>query len=266
MARKLIEAGFETKLYARRAATLEPFGDSSARVAASLVELGRESDVVGVCVIDDTDVEEVVVPPHGILSEMAPGAIVLVHSTVHPETCVRLAQVASDHGVILLDAPVTGGGESAERRELVVMVGGDRAAFDRCQGIFGAYARLSVHIGGVGAAQSAKLVNNLIVYSQIALVHDGFTLAEALGVDREALAAVLSQGAGRSFSLDFYLSYGPPGTTECLDGLRKRMGDLVKKDVSLARQLAAAHGAALAGLDDSGARAVALMGPAPVAG
>jgi 3-hydroxyisobutyrate dehydrogenase len=106
MARRIVDAGFPTTLWARRPATLEPFADSAAAVAANPAELGAACDVLGVCVVDDTGVDEVLRGPDGALASMGDGSVVIVHSTVHPATCLRL-QEDFPH-LHVLDAPVSG--------------------------------------------------------------------------------------------------------------------------------------------------------------
>src|SRR5262249_34507570 len=114
MARRIIDAGYETTLWARRPATLEPFAGTPAKVAASGAELAAASDLVCVCVFTDDDVEEVITGEDGILSGIAEGGVIAVHSTIHPDTCHRLAARAAEQGVSLIDVPVSGGGAAAE--------------------------------------------------------------------------------------------------------------------------------------------------------
>jgi len=129
MARAIVDAGFPTTLWARRPESLAPYVDTAAAVAATPRALGAACDVLGVCVVNDADVDAVLRGPDGALAGMAPGGVVLVHSTTRPETCVRLQE---DHPALhVLDAPVSGGGHRAANRTLLVMVGGDVAAFAR---------------------------------------------------------------------------------------------------------------------------------------
>ena len=106
MARRIIEAGYPVTLWARRPATLEPFADTHAKIAGSPAELAAASDLVCVCVRDDADTEEVV---DAVLGGLAASGVIAVHSTVHPDTCRRLAERARVAGVRLIDAPVSGG-------------------------------------------------------------------------------------------------------------------------------------------------------------
>src|SRR5260221_6890175 len=124
MARRIVNAGWPLTIYARRTQPLEPFRDTNAVVAKSLRELGERSDVVAICVYDGSQVEEVTLR-NGFLAGMRRGGIVLVHSTVPRETCLRLAEAAAPRGIDVLDAPISGGPDSAGAGTLSVMVGGD---------------------------------------------------------------------------------------------------------------------------------------------
>ena len=129
MAHRIIEGGFPLTLWARRQQSLHPFADTAANTALTPAGVGEASSIVCICVTGDEDVEEVVLGADGALAGMAPGGTLVVHSTVHPETCVRLRGHAAEKGVSVLDAPVSGGGPAAEQGTLLVMVGGDAEDF-----------------------------------------------------------------------------------------------------------------------------------------
>jgi 3-hydroxyisobutyrate dehydrogenase-like beta-hydroxyacid dehydrogenase len=198
MARRIADAGFPLAIWARRPESVAPFADCGATVAATPAEVGAASDVVGICVVADADVEAVVLGPGGVLAGMAPGGVIAIHATVHPDTCRRLAAIAADHGVSVVDAPVSGGGGAAAEQRLLVMVGGDDDAVARCRPVFETFGNPIIHLGGVGRGQLAKLVNNLVFTAQIAVALDTFALADRLGVDRDALEQVLASGSGGS--------------------------------------------------------------------
>ena len=94
MARRIIEGGFPTTLWARRPASVEPFADTSAQVAQSPAELAAASDLVCLCVVGEADIEEVTDSERGLLAGLKPGSVIAVHSTVHPDTCKELAKKA----------------------------------------------------------------------------------------------------------------------------------------------------------------------------
>ena len=120
-----------------------------------------------------------------------PGLIVGIASTVAPRTMARLAAHLADSGIVLLDMPITRGEPAAEAGQLLVMVGGDAQAFEACRPALESFASSIFHLGDLGAGQVGKMVNNLILWSCISANHEGFKLAEKLGVDQERLRAAL---------------------------------------------------------------------------
>lgn len=237
MARRIVEEGFPLTLWARRRESVEPFRDTAATVASSPAELGAASDIVGICVVSDADVEDVLLNSNGVLAGMSPGGIVAIHSTIHPETCRLLAERAAERGVAIVDAPVSGGGGAASERKLLVMAGGDDEHVDRCRPIFKTFADPLIHLGPVGAGQIAKLLNNFVFTVQLAVALDTYSFADGLGVDRAALAQVLAHGSGGSRAAAI-LSL----TNFDISGIRQAVS-LLRKDVGLILDVARAQGA-----------------------
>ncbi len=230
MARRIIDAGFPTTLWARRPESLEPFADTPAKAAATLQELGRQSEILGVCVVNDSDVDEVLRGDDGIMSAMAPGGIVVIHSTVHPLTCQRLAADYTD--LWFLDAPVSGGGHMAAERQLLVMVGGESETLERCRVVIETFAGTLVHLGPLGSGQEAKLLNNALFTAHLGLAADLFDLGRERGLDPEALGMLLTAGSGRSYGLEILL-----GSGHALDGVAPIVGPLLAKDVHILAEL-----------------------------
>ncbi|MGW3285837.1 NAD(P)-dependent oxidoreductase [Streptomyces sp. NPDC001002] len=238
MARRIVDAGYETTLWARRPATLVPFAGTPAKRASSPAELAAASDLVCVCVVDDADVEEILTGEHGVLAGLRKGGVVAVHSTVHPDTCRRLADRARTHGVTLIDAPVSGGGPAAAEGRLVVMAGGEPGTVAYCRPVFETYADPVVHMGPLGTGQLAKLLNNVLFTANLATAADTLALGRDLAVDAGALAQVVAHGSGASFALTRIASAG--GT---LDRIAAHAGPLLRKDVRLVTDVAEAAGA-----------------------
>lgn len=186
MARRIIEGGYETTLWARRPATLEPFAGTPAKVAESPAELAAASDLVCLCVVGDADIAEITGGEDGLLAAMKPGSVIAVHSTVHPNTCRELAKNAAVKGVSVIDAPVSGGGPAASEGRLLVMVGGDAGVVERCRPIFETYADPVVHLGELGSGQTTKLLNNLLFTANLGTAATALSLAQALGVSPTA--------------------------------------------------------------------------------
>ncbi|MBB5915584.1 3-hydroxyisobutyrate dehydrogenase-like beta-hydroxyacid dehydrogenase [Nocardia transvalensis] len=237
MARRIAESEYPTTLWARRAASLEPYADTPAATADSPAALAERSDLVCLCVVGDADVREVVTGDNGVLAGSKPGSIIAIHSTVHPDTCRELAALAAEHQVSIIDAPVSGGGRAAEAGNLLVMVGGTTDAVERARPVFATYADPIVHLGDLGAGQSTKLLNNLLFTANLATAMSTMDLGKALGISPDKLGEVISHGTANSFALGRITSAG--GT---LDRLAQHAGDLLRKDVSLVARLAETAG------------------------
>jgi 3-hydroxyisobutyrate dehydrogenase len=247
MARRIIEDGHPTTLWARRPETLRPFADTPAKVAESPAELAAASDLVCLCVVGDADIDEVAGGERGLLAGINAGSAIAVHSTVHPDTCRKLAKNAAARGVSVIDAPVSGGGGAAAQRRLLVMVGGDTDVVERCRPVFETYAESVVHVGPVGSGQTTKLLNNLLFTANLGTAATALSLATALGVAPERLTEVVSRSSGNSFALNALSGTGG------IDGLAGLAGTLLQKDVrlvvDLADQAAARGGAVLDAAD-----------------
>ena len=230
MARRIIEDGFPTTLWARRPESLEPYDGTGAGYAEDRRALGAESDVLCLCVIGDADVHEVLRGDDGALAGMAPGGIVVIHSTVHPDTCQRL-QADFPH-LHVVDAPVSGGGHMAAAKALLVMVGGDGAVVERCRPVLDTFANPLVHLGGLGAGLVAKLLNNALFSAHLGLAASAFSVADQLGVDKEALTTVLSNGSGRSYAAGVI-----GGSGHGLAVMAELAGPLLAKDVDILADL-----------------------------
>jgi 3-hydroxyisobutyrate dehydrogenase-like beta-hydroxyacid dehydrogenase len=253
MARRIVEEGYPTTLWARRPESLEPFADTAAQTAASVAELGAASDLVCLCVVGDADVDELACGENGLLSVMKPGSVIAVHSTVHPNTCRELANKAASHGISVIDAPVSGGGGAAAERRLLVMVGGDTTIVERCRPVFETYGDPVVHLGELGSGQTTKLLNNLLFTANLAAAASALSLANALGVEPERLTEVVSRSSGNSFALNALGGIGG------LDRLAGVAGGLLQKDVRLVVDLADHAGANGGAVLDAADAALALM-------
>lgn len=228
MARRIVEAGFPTALWARRPASLEPFADTAVSVAGSPAELAAASDLVCLCVVGDADIEEVTAGENGILAGLEPGGVIAVHSTVHPKTCHDLATKAAAQGISVIDAPVSGGAPAVAERRLLVMVGGDADVVESCRPVFESYADPIVHLGDLGSGQIAKLLNNSLFTANLGTAASTLALGEALGVLPDRLTEVISRGSGNSFALNVL-----GGDTDGLSRLAGMAGTLLQKDVRL---------------------------------
>ncbi|MGW0246154.1 NAD(P)-dependent oxidoreductase [Nocardia goodfellowii] len=233
MARRIAAAGYPTTLWARRPEALVPFAEANARHAESPADLAAASDLVCLCVISDDDVREVLTRPDGVLAGLRPGKVVVVHSTIHPDTCRELADLLAVHQVSFVDAPVSGGGPAAAEGRLLVMTGGDDEVVRRCRPVFETYAATVVHLGPTGAGQVAKLLNNLLFTANLATANSALELGAELGLDAAGLGELISHGTADSFALGRIVAAG--GT---LQSIATHARGLLRKDVGLISDLA----------------------------
>jgi 3-hydroxyisobutyrate dehydrogenase len=234
MATRIIDAGWPTILWARRPEAPKAFDAPNVEIADSPAALAAQSDLVGICVWADDDAREVVAGDAGVLAGCREGTVVALHSTVLPATCRELADMATARGVVVLDAPVTGGRKLALAGALAMAIGGELAALERCKPVFDSFASTVVRLGDVGSGQVAKLLNNTLLAANLALADDALTLGEAFGLDAPALAQLLRCGSGRSYALDVALASRTSAAT------RRAALPALEKDVhGLAADLAA---------------------------
>lgn len=223
IARRMIDAGFPTLLWARRPETLVPYQDTSARFTASIEELGVQADHVGICVVNDDDVREVC---GQLLPAMKAGSIIAVHSTIHPDTCRDIANRAAKYDIGVVDAPVSGGSPAAEGGVLTLMLGGDEEIIAKAMPVFETFGKLIVRLGDVGAGQHVKLINNSLLVANLGLADAALRAGELLGIDKPKLVELLLASSGRSFALEVRSRMESPA------GFRHG-GALLRKDLSL---------------------------------
>lgn len=201
IARDLVAAGHETTLFDLDPAALEAFAGSGARPAASVAEVAAASEIVGICVVDDQQVRDVVSGPEGLLeSGLEPGAIVMVHSTVHPSTIEELAGLASAAAVDLIDVCVSAGPMGKSRLDRVAIVGADPDTYRRCAAVLNEVGT-PVLVGRPGTASRVKLLNNLLTTATVGTAEAALRIGEQAGIDRRVLQRVFLSGSAASAPL-----------------------------------------------------------------
>jgi 3-hydroxyisobutyrate dehydrogenase-like beta-hydroxyacid dehydrogenase len=202
MARHLRKGGFEVLGCDLSDQAKSQAGAAGVALAPSPAAVAAAADFVIVVVGFDAEAEKVVLGPDGIVAAARPGLIVGIASTVAPRTMQRIAaRVADSTGLVLLDMPLTRGEPAAEAGQLLVMVGGDAAAYAVVKPALQCFASSIFHLGELGAGQVGKMVNNLILWACISANHEGLRLAERLGVDRERLRAALLDSSASNWAL-----------------------------------------------------------------
>lgn len=165
-----------------------PFAEDGATVADSNTEVAERCGVISVMVLDDAQVRLVV---DELLDAAAPGTVIAIHSTIHAETAVELAEKAAARGVDVVDAPVSGGFIGAHQANLAVMIGGTPESLERVREPFSRWADLILLMGPVGAGTKTKLARNLVTFVSYAAAGEAMRLAEASGLSLRKLARVV---------------------------------------------------------------------------
>jgi 3-hydroxyisobutyrate dehydrogenase len=197
MARNILKAGFPLRVWNRTASRMDELAAEGAGPASSPGDLAFHSDIIITCVSDTPDVEQVLLGEGGVIHGARPGSLVIDMSTISPRATQRIAAHLAERHIHMLDAPVSGGSEGAARGTLSIMVGGDVIQFERALPVFQAMGTTITHLGPIGAGQTTKLVNQILVVGHALAMSEALLFAQAGGVDlRKALEAVSGGAAG----------------------------------------------------------------------
>lgn len=202
MARRLLEAGHDLVVHNRTRAREEALAGAGARRAATPRECARDREIVFTMVSDTPDVQAVVLGDDGALAGMSPASVLIDMSTISPAKTRLIATALEDHGVAMLDAPVSGGSEGAQKGTLAIMVGGRAEVLERVRPVLAVLGSRITHVGPSGAGQVAKAVNQVVIAGTYAAVAEGLVLGMASGIDVEATLEAIAGGAAGSWVLD----------------------------------------------------------------
>jgi 3-hydroxyisobutyrate dehydrogenase-like beta-hydroxyacid dehydrogenase len=187
MATKMIEWPGGVTVYDIRTEAMTPLVEKGASLADSVADIAA-ADIIHVTVLDDAQVREVV----GELAAHAkPGTVIAIHSTISDATAAELADALKPQDIHVVDAPVSGGAAAAAKGELATMVGADRDVYERIKPAFKHWASLVIHAGGPGAGTRMKLARNMLTFTSYAAAGEAMKLAEAAGLDLQALGRVV---------------------------------------------------------------------------
>jgi len=183
IASNLLAAGFRVSVWNRTAARAAALVDGGARLASSPADAASNADVVLTMLTDGAAVEETMNGPGGVLEAMRPGSVWIQMATVGLDWTDRLIGLAAEHGVELVDAPVSGSDGPAREAKLIVLASGSEEARARVQAIFDAIGRETLWLGPAGRGTRMKLVLNNWLVAQVEAVAETVALTHALGLD-----------------------------------------------------------------------------------
>ena len=165
-------------------------------------EAAKGRDFVFACVGNDNDLRAVTLGPDGAFAGMQAGAVFVDHTTASAEVARELAAEAASRGLGFVDAPVSGGQAGAENGALTVMCGGEDTAYAKVESVIAAYARACRLMGGAGAGQLTKMVNQICIAGVVQGLAEGLHFAKQAGLDRQLVIDVISKGAAQSWQMD----------------------------------------------------------------
>lgn len=251
-------------VHARRPTQAESVLAAGAHWAASIGELAGGSDVLSICVSDDAAVRDVV---RVALPALGAGAVIVIHSTIAPETCRALEADARALGVDVVDAPVSGGAQRARDGRLTIFVGGEASVVERVRPAIEPFAGAIFHVGSVGAGQTLKLVNNYLFAAHREIAQQATSVLTALGLDVRTSASAIALSTGASECMRRVADAGDGRGLARHGGGHTRGHALLAKDVGLFRQQVQGSTGFSADVDalvDSGLRWASGGAPAPL--
>ncbi len=203
MAGHLAKAGHQVTVYNRSANKAAQWvaahGGASAPTPAAAA---KGADIVLMCVGNDDDVRHVTMGADGALAGIASGSVLVDHTTASAIVAREVYAAAKERGVGFLDAPVSGGQAGAENGKLTIMVGGDADVYARAEGVLQHYARAVTLMGGPGAGQLTKMVNQICIAGMVQALSEGINFGQKAGLDVEKVLDVISKGAAQSWQME----------------------------------------------------------------
>ncbi|HUX86860.1 MAG TPA: NAD(P)-dependent oxidoreductase [Chloroflexota bacterium] len=201
MTLNLLKAGHVVTVHNRSRAVVDELAKAGARPATSPAEVARDSEIVLTCLSNTPSIEDVYFGANGLIEAVRPGQILVDHSTASPTTSKQCAEAARAGGADFLDAPVSGGPAGAQAATLTIMVGGEKATFERALPVFQAMGKNIRLVGPTGAGSTIKLANQLLVAINVAGVVEAMVMGTKAGADPHVMLDVLGTSFGGSAML-----------------------------------------------------------------
>ncbi|HZW15595.1 MAG TPA: NAD(P)-dependent oxidoreductase [Brevundimonas sp.] len=239
MAGHLVRAGHHVAGFNRSPDKARTWADATGGgFADSVDEAAAGADLFILCVGNDDDVRDVAA---AALASLAPGAVIVDHTTTSAKVARDMAGAASRQGVFFIDAPVSGGQAGAENGQLSVMAGGDAAALARVEPVLMHYAKAVKHMGPAGSGQLTKMVNQIAIAGVVQGLAEAVHFARTAGLDTDAVYDAVSKGAAQSWQMDNRWKTAAAGEFDFGFAV-----DWMRKDLGLVLDEARANGAHLA--------------------
>ncbi|HEX7249549.1 MAG TPA: NAD(P)-dependent oxidoreductase [Burkholderiales bacterium] len=199
----LKKGGHDVTVYNRTRSKAEQWAkEYGGKHAATPREAAKDCDFVMMCVGNDDDLRSVVYGDNGALAGMKKGAILVDHTTASAMVAREICEKAKAMGIGFVDAPVSGGQAGAQNGQLGIMCGGEDAVFAKAKPVIDVYAKMAALIGGPGAGQLTKMVNQICIAGLVQGLSEGLAFAKKSGLDVEKVISVISKGAAQSWQME----------------------------------------------------------------
>ncbi|ASP32199.1 3-hydroxyisobutyrate dehydrogenase [Labrenzia sp. VG12] len=246
MAINLVKAGHKVLGFDLSETALAMHADAGGEKAAGVAELAAAADVIVTMLPAGKHVRQIYMGEGGILEHAKPGTLLIDSSTIDVDSARAVIEAATEKGMPMVDAPVSGGVAGAAGGTLTFMVGGADEAFEAAKPYLDIMGKTIVHAGGAGTGQAAKICNNMLLGISMIGVSEAFVLAERLGLDKQKLFDISSTASGQCWSLTSYCPVpGPlPSSPANRDYQPGFAAEMMLKDLKLAQEAAQSSGAA----------------------
>ena len=235
IAGQLLKAGHRLLVHDIRRAHAEALLASGAEWADTPASLASECEVVATCLPGPKEMEAVCLGPTGLVANLQPGALYIDHTTNAPSLVRHVHALLAEKDVAMLDAPVSGGMEGAQTRDLLVMAGGEDTTFSRARPLLDAVAKRVIHTGAIGTGSIAKIMHNCASFTLDMLLAECWTTGVKAGIDAATIVRVFNEAAlGQQMSMKVRL----PATYLAGNFDPRFSLALAKKDLGLAMDLA----------------------------
>lgn len=246
MALNLLKAGHSLKVFDLNAEAMKELQAAGAQVGESAVQIAKDAQIVFTMLPAGRHVRQVYEGENGLLQAVAPGTVLVDCSTIDAQTSQDLAAKAAKLGLLMLDAPVSGGTGGAIAGTLTFMVGGDDQALEKARPYLDAMGKNIFHAGKAGAGQVAKICNNMLLGILMAGTAEALALGTAHGLDPAVLSSIMARSSGRNWATELYNPW--PGVMPDVPASREYQGGfatgLMLKDLGLAADAAVSQNSA----------------------
>jgi 3-hydroxyisobutyrate dehydrogenase len=241
MALNLVKAGYAVRAYDVNSEALYRVVDAGARKAESALDAVSGAEIVISMLPEDRHVKDLYLGESALIDAVGPKTILIDCSTISPHTSRHVAEYAAQKGLVMLDAPVSGGTVAAESGTLAFMIGGDEDTFNHCKPVFDVMGKSIFHVGTNGAGQSVKICNNMLAAVLMAGTAEALAFGVKSGIDPAILSDVIAQSSGQNFMISKWNPW--PGVDPAVPSSNGFKGGfqlrLMLKDLNLATASAA---------------------------